>query len=62
MMITRNPRMLSASSAAAVSLCILSGIARADSADAINYREKLYADDRPIPITDRGQPITELFA
>ncbi len=28
----------------------------------INYREELYAGDRPVPITDRGQPITELFA
>jgi len=62
MIITRNRRLLSASLAAAVSLCIFPGIARADSADAINYREKLYADDRPIPITDRGRPIAELFA
>ena len=28
----------------------------------INYREELYAGDRPVPITDRGQPIAELFA
>lgn len=29
---------------------------------AIDYRKELYDGDRPVPITDRGQPITELFA
>lgn len=28
----------------------------------INPHEKLYADDRPVPITDMGQPIAELFS
>jgi hypothetical protein len=28
----------------------------------IDYRKNLFAGDRPIPITDRGQPIAELFA
>ncbi|MGY8654471.1 MAG: DUF1501 domain-containing protein, partial [Verrucomicrobiia bacterium] len=27
----------------------------------VDYRKHLYAGDRPIPITDRGQPIKELF-
>lgn len=27
----------------------------------IDYRKNLYAGDRPVPITDRGQPIAELF-
>ena len=29
---------------------------------AINPREELFAGDRPVPITDNGQPIRELFA
>jgi hypothetical protein len=28
----------------------------------INPSEELYDGDRPVPITDRGQPIAELFA
>lgn len=28
----------------------------------INPHEELYAGDRPVPITDGGQPIRELFA
>jgi len=28
----------------------------------IDYRKNLYAGDRPVPITDMGQPIAELFA
>jgi uncharacterized protein (DUF1501 family) len=28
----------------------------------INPREELYAGERPVPITDNGQPIRELFA
>jgi hypothetical protein len=28
----------------------------------IDYRKNLYDGDRPVPITDRGQPIAELFA
>jgi len=28
----------------------------------INPEKSLYDDDRPVPITDRGQPITELFS
>ncbi|MEQ9410199.1 MAG: DUF1501 domain-containing protein [Fuerstiella sp.] len=28
----------------------------------IDYRRNLYAGDRPVPITDRGNPIRELFA
>lgn len=28
----------------------------------VDYRKNLYAGDRPIPITDRGQPIAELFS
>ncbi|MDA1274340.1 MAG: DUF1501 domain-containing protein [Verrucomicrobia bacterium] len=31
------------------------------SALGINPARKLYAEDRPVPITDHGQPITELF-
>jgi len=27
----------------------------------IDYRKNLYAGDRPVPITDRGQPIAKLF-
>lgn len=27
----------------------------------INYHKNLFAGDRPVPITDRGNPITELF-
>ena len=27
----------------------------------IDYRKNLYDGDRPVPITDRGQPIAELF-
>lgn len=29
---------------------------------AIDYRKNLYDGDRPVPITDMGQPISELFA
>lgn len=32
------------------------------SALGINPHKNLYAEDRPVPITDRGRPITELFA
>ena len=28
----------------------------------IDYSEQLYAGSRPVPVTDMGQPITELFA
>lgn len=28
----------------------------------IDCRTELYDGDRPVPITDRGQPIAELFA
>ncbi|REK10246.1 MAG: DUF1501 domain-containing protein [Planctomycetota bacterium] len=28
----------------------------------IDYREELYAGNRPVPLTDRGEPIAELFA
>jgi hypothetical protein len=28
----------------------------------IDYRGELYAGDRPVPLTDRGKPIAELFA
>jgi Protein of unknown function (DUF1501) len=28
----------------------------------VDYRKNLYDGDRPVPITDRGQPIAELFA
>jgi hypothetical protein len=28
----------------------------------VDYRKNLYAGDRPVPITDRGQPIAEFFA
>jgi hypothetical protein len=28
----------------------------------VDYRKNLYSGDRPVPITDRGQPINELFA
>ncbi len=31
-------------------------------ATGVDYSKNLYAGDRPIPITDRGQPISELFA
>ena len=27
----------------------------------IDYTKNLYDGDRPVPITDRGQPIAELF-
>jgi uncharacterized protein (DUF1501 family) len=27
----------------------------------IDPREELYADDRPVPITDQGEPVRELF-
>ncbi|MDM4017511.1 DUF1501 domain-containing protein [Roseiconus lacunae] len=28
----------------------------------VDYRKNLYAGDRPVPITDRGQPISDLFS
>ncbi len=35
--------------------------ATACAAVAVDYRKNLYDGDRPVPITDRGQPIAELF-
>ena len=28
----------------------------------VNYRKNLYDGDRPVPITDRGNPIVALFS